>query len=139
MRKARTRRVPGRTGDLAPQDQLGAAGLDPRPRPRRCATTDGFRTLGDGPPRDRADGEGGDTLGHATVLVHEIAERIIDAIDRPTLLAFDDLQWADELSLEVIGELARLGRDRPLLARRRLPARRAARPARSTASGGRGC
>ena len=49
------------------------------------------------------------------MLVHEVADLILDAIDRPTLLAFDDLQWADELSLEVIGELARRGRERPLL------------------------
>ena len=43
------------------------------------------------------------------------ADLILDAIDRPTLLAFDDLQWADELSLEVIGELSRRGRQRQLL------------------------
>ena len=47
-------------------------------------------------------------------LVHDIAERIVSAVDRPTLLAFEDLQWADELTLEVIGELARLAPERPL-------------------------
>ncbi len=56
-----------------------------------------------------------DSLGSRRMLVHEIADRVIGAIDRPTLLVFEDLQWADELSLEVIGELARLGRERPLL------------------------
>ena len=29
--------------------------------------------------------------------------------------AFEDLQWADDLSLEIIGDLARRTRDRPLL------------------------
>jgi predicted ATPase len=32
----------------------------------------------------------------------------------PTLLIFQDLHWADEMSLEVIGELARHAADRPL-------------------------
>jgi DNA-binding CsgD family transcriptional regulator len=36
-------------------------------------------------------------------------------MDRPTMLLFDDLHWADEMSLEVIGELARHIGDRPLL------------------------
>ena len=72
------------------------------------------------------------------MLVHEVADRIVDAIDGPTLLAFEDLQWADELSLEVIGELARRGRQTPLLMvggyrLDELPS------ARSSASGERGC
>ncbi len=44
-----------------------------------------------------------------------IADAIVASADRPTLLAFEDLQWADEVSLEVIGELARLVRERPVL------------------------
>ena len=31
------------------------------------------------------------------------------------MLSFWDLQWADDLSLEIIGEMARRSRDRPLL------------------------
>jgi DNA-binding CsgD family transcriptional regulator len=64
---------------------------------------------------DRAGRFDGDTLGNRRILVLEIARRIIDAVESPTLLAFDDLQWADELSLEVVGELARLVPDRPVL------------------------
>jgi DNA-binding CsgD family transcriptional regulator len=60
-------------------------------------------------------GQGGDTLGSRRMFVREIADRIVATVQAPTLLAFEDLQWADELSLEVIGELARLAPDRPLL------------------------
>src|SRR4051794_9523511 len=59
--------------------------------------------------------EGADALAHRQVLVHEVVDRLLDAIDGPTLLAFDDLQWSDELSLEVIGDLSRRGRQRQLL------------------------
>jgi DNA-binding CsgD family transcriptional regulator/tetratricopeptide (TPR) repeat protein len=60
-------------------------------------------------------GKGGDALANRRILVHEIADRIVAAVDRPTALAFEDLQWADELSLEVIGELARSAPRLPLL------------------------
>ena len=59
--------------------------------------------------------QGSDNLGTRRLLVRDLAERIVAAVRAPTLLAFDDLQWAGEVSLEVIGELARLGRDVPLL------------------------
>jgi len=56
----------------------------------------------------------GDSLGARRLIVRAAADRILEAIDRPTLLIFDDLHWTDEMSLEVIGELARHGTDRPL-------------------------
>lgn len=56
----------------------------------------------------------GDPLGSRRLIVRATADRILEAIDRPTLLVFDDLHWTDELSLEVIGELARHGADHPL-------------------------
>jgi DNA-binding CsgD family transcriptional regulator len=59
-------------------------------------------------------GQGRDSLGSRRKLVRDIVELVLDALDRPTLLAFEDLQWADEMTLEVIAELARGGRDRPL-------------------------
>jgi DNA-binding CsgD family transcriptional regulator len=48
------------------------------------------------------------------LLVLHAVDRITAAIDKPTLLAFDDLQWADDLTLEMISELARATRDLPL-------------------------
>ena len=56
----------------------------------------------------------GDSLGSRRLIVRAAADRILDAIDRPTLLVFSDLHWTDEMSLEVIGELARHTGDRPL-------------------------
>ena len=49
------------------------------------------------------------------VLVMRAVDLIVRALDGPTLLVFDDLQWADDLSLEIITELARATRDRPLM------------------------
>src|SRR4051794_34322489 len=57
----------------------------------------------------------GDALGARRLIVRAAADRILDAIDQPTMLIFEDLHWADEMSLEVIGELARHGAGRPLL------------------------
>jgi DNA-binding CsgD family transcriptional regulator len=49
------------------------------------------------------------------ILVLEAVDLIVGAVSGPTVLSFDDLQWADDLSLEIIAELARATRDRPLL------------------------
>ncbi len=49
------------------------------------------------------------------ILVRDIVDRIRASLDVPTLFMFEDLQWADELSLEIIGELARATREVPLL------------------------
>ena len=48
-------------------------------------------------------------------LVMDVVDRILAAVTGPTMLTFEDLQWADELSLEIIGEVARRSRDRTLL------------------------
>ncbi len=100
-------------GDLAPQDrQVPLASILDLARTMRRVPK--FGTLGDDLLEVRS-GQGGDNLGSRRLLVRDIAERIMSAINGPTLLAFEDLQWADEISLEVIGELARLGRDVPIL------------------------
>ena len=57
----------------------------------------------------------GDALGARRLIVRAAADRILEAIDRPSMLVFQDLHWTDEMSLEVIGELARHSADRPLL------------------------
>ena len=57
----------------------------------------------------------GDALGARRLIVRSAADLILEAIVRPTMLVFSDLHWADEMSLEVIGELARHAGDRPLL------------------------
>ena len=57
----------------------------------------------------------GDALGARRLIVRAAADRILEAIDRPSMLVFQDLHWTDEMSLEVIGELARHSANRPLL------------------------
>ena len=56
-----------------------------------------------------------DSLGSRRSLVRDVVDLILQATDRPTVLAFEDLQWADEMTLEVFAELARGSRDLPLL------------------------
>lgn len=99
-------------GDLSPQDILvPLASLFDLARTMR---PDAFGDLGAELLEVRG-GKGADSLGSRRILVREIADRILVAIDRPTMLVFEDLQWADELTLEVVGELARGGRELPLL------------------------
>ena len=52
---------------------------------------------------------------HRRQLVQDVVDRILVDVNGPTLLGFEDLQWADELSLEIIAELARRSRDRQLM------------------------
>jgi DNA-binding CsgD family transcriptional regulator len=99
-------------GSLAPSDRLVplASILDLA----RSLSPEQFGSLG-ADILSTQGGKGADSLASRRILVREIADGIIEAIDSPTVLAFEDLQWADELSLEVIGELARHGGTRPLL------------------------
>ena len=48
-------------------------------------------------------------------LVMDAVAAILDGTAGPALYGFEDLQWADDLSLEIIAELARRVRERPVL------------------------
>ena len=90
-------------------------------RPRRCSTSPSTPSAS---PTSVTSGRtcsiarGGDldtSGGPRRVLVVDIVELWRSLLGRPTMLVFEDLQWADDLSLEMIAELARSTRDRPLL------------------------
>jgi DNA-binding CsgD family transcriptional regulator/tetratricopeptide (TPR) repeat protein len=61
---------------------------------------------------DQAAAEG-DT--YSRTLVVDLVDRLRRGLDRPTFLKFEDLQWADDLSLEALGELARFSGELPIL------------------------
>ena len=48
-------------------------------------------------------------------LALDVVERILELPDVPTLYVFEDVQWADDLSLDIIGQLAHRSRDRRML------------------------
>ena len=48
-------------------------------------------------------------------LVMDMVDRMLAGISGPTLIGFEDLQWTDDLSLEIMAELARRSRDRQIL------------------------
>ncbi len=92
-------------GDLAPQDRDNPGAL----------LLDMIRTMRSEPSMEdlandllrrfaEAQTDGGT---YSRTLVVELVDRIRGAIHRPTLMVFEDCQWADDLSLEAIGELAR--------------------------------
>ena len=100
-------------GSVSPQDsQVPLASI--RDFANGIRANDAFGTLS----QDLLAIDGGrdsDGLGTRRLIVRDTADRILDAIDRPTMLVFEDLHWTDEVSLEVIGELARHIGERPLL------------------------
>jgi DNA-binding CsgD family transcriptional regulator len=113
VQKAEERGFASVWGFLAPQDRDVPA----------ASILDMARTMLRMP---RLDGLGRDLLAlrDATIdaeqvrrrqLVMDVVDRILAALSGPTLLGFEDLQWADDLSLEIIAELARRSRDRQLL------------------------
>jgi DNA-binding CsgD family transcriptional regulator/tetratricopeptide (TPR) repeat protein len=112
-RKAQSRgfRITG--GYVAPQDRAvpAASLLD---LARNMARIDSFADLGRELLR-----RGGEAAvaerPQRRMLVLDLVDLIAGAVTRPTMLAFEDLQWADDLSLEVLTELARRTQDQPLL------------------------
>lgn len=113
IRQARDRGARSARGNIAPQDLTvpGAIYLD---LARTLQKTEGLEGLG-ADLRDLL--EFGDDIETRTrrKLVNDVADLICTKIEGPTLLALEDLQWADELSLEITSELARDIRERPIL------------------------
>jgi len=52
---------------------------------------------------------------HRRVLIAQTVDRLLEVAAKPAVLIFEDLQWADELTLEMVGELTRRSRELPLL------------------------
>jgi DNA-binding CsgD family transcriptional regulator len=112
-RKARAAGFVTVNGSLAPQDRdVPLALLMEFARTLRAKPT--FGSLGDELLGMHID-EHADALGKRRLLVLDAVDRIVRAIDRPVMLDFEDLQWADEVSLEIVGELARRTRELPVL------------------------
>src|SRR3954453_4058632 len=99
-------------GEVAPQD--------------RDVMAASFLDLGRAMQRDPAFGATGADLlqiaeSRLTAAVARRRDMVMEIVDliaasgKPTMLAFEDLQWADDLSLETLTEVARQTRDRPLL------------------------
>lgn len=111
--KARARGVEPLYGELAPQD-LAVPGASILDLARAMVRSAAFRECG----RDVQDllrGADGDEPRSRRILVVDVVDRISGSLVAPTLLGFEDLQWADQLSLEIIAELARHTRELPVL------------------------
>ncbi|HLE58282.1 MAG TPA: AAA family ATPase [Candidatus Limnocylindria bacterium] len=100
-------------GDLAPQDRSvpGALILDLARMMRKIPA---FAHLGPDFP-SLPEAPDGTPVPSRRPLVRNVVDRITESIETPTVLAFEDLQWADDLSLEIVTELARRTRERPVL------------------------
>jgi DNA-binding CsgD family transcriptional regulator len=112
-RKARAAGFAVANGSVAPQDQVMPAALVLE-LARTLEKSPGMETLGRDLLAMRQDGDG-DSLMRRRRYVVDVVARIVEATDRPTMLDFEDLQWADEISVEIVGELARRAGELPLL------------------------
>ena len=100
-------------GFVAPQDRdvPGASFLD---LARTMTRVPGFADLGR-QLLELADETFAASTPRRRTLVLRAVDLIVAAADRPLMLTFDDLQWADDVSLEILTDLARATRERPLL------------------------
>jgi DNA-binding CsgD family transcriptional regulator/tetratricopeptide (TPR) repeat protein len=112
-RKARARGFRFAAGYVAPQDREVAAAslLD---LARTMLRIPDFADLGHELLGLRAAAAASNYV-RRRMFVLNVVDRLAAAIERPTMLGFEDLQWTDDLSLEIIGELGRRGREAPLL------------------------
>jgi DNA-binding CsgD family transcriptional regulator/tetratricopeptide (TPR) repeat protein len=111
--RARARGFVDANGAVAPQDRVVPSALI-MDLARTVRRNPAFGDLGADLLAMRRDQEA-DALGSRRLFVLDAVDRIASAVDRPTFLNFEDLQWADEISLEIVGELARRARDLPVL------------------------
>ena len=111
-RKAGARGFIESDGAVAPQDLTVPAALI-MDFARTVRRDPAFGSLGDDLLALQSDHKA-DALGSRRMFVMAVVDRIVAAVDRPVMLDFEDLQWADEISLEIVGELGRRGRDLPL-------------------------
>ena len=112
-RKASTSGFEIAVGAVTPQDRIVPAAmiLD---LARAMARIPAFAELGHDLLSLPHAPEGGEPRSRR-LLVLDMVDRITDSLNAPAMFAFEDLQWADDLSLEIVGELARRIRDRPVL------------------------
>ncbi|HYU49589.1 MAG TPA: AAA family ATPase [Candidatus Limnocylindria bacterium] len=112
-RKAEAAGLDSAVGALAPQDRHvpGSLVLD---MARTMLRIPRFANLG----RDLLAmplGEEGSQPQTRRLVVVGMVDRIVENLESPAMIAFEDLQWADDLSLEVVAELARRTHDRATL------------------------
>jgi DNA-binding CsgD family transcriptional regulator len=113
IRRARAKGFRYAGGDLGPHDaDVPLAAL--RDLFRMMRNDEAFGDLGEEllARCDHAATSGG-TYSRALVL--DLVDLIRSKLDQPTLIKFEDLQWADDITLEAVGELARFSRELPLL------------------------
>lgn len=100
-------------GDLVPQDaDVPLAAL--RDLFRSMRLDESMADLGDA-LLARCDEAAASGDAYSRTLVLDLVDRIRRGIDRPTILKFEDLQWADDITLEAVAELARFSTELPLL------------------------
>ena len=100
-------------GDLAPQDaDVPLAAL--RDLFRTMRQDESLADLGD-ELLARCDQAAADGDAYSRTLALDLVDRIRHRIERPTIFKFEDLQWADDITLEAIAELARFSSELPLL------------------------
>ncbi len=112
-RKAADRGFIDSWGHLAPQD-TDVPGASFRDFARTMAYTPALAPIGRDLLRLLEAAPDANLTGRRR-LAQDIVDRILDGPDGATMYCFEDIQWADDLSLDAIAELARRSRDRSIL------------------------